>query len=106
MSKYQVKKKFVELIENTPHIHLIVHGDGESISTLYDPAMDTRFPKEIIAGSYEQRKVFKDAIRETLKTVECKGLDKVGLEEAEKTIAQSKVFYRDSVRKEKQPETV
>ena len=83
--------KLRKLVQTTPYAMLVAHNKGESISMLYDPWRDIRFPLELL-----ESKDF-DAIQKFSKELGTKGCIKVSPQEAEKLLLESQQYHRETL---------
>jgi hypothetical protein len=83
--------KLRKLVQTTPYTMLVAHNKGESISMLYDPWRDIRFPLELL-----ESKDF-DAIQKLSKELGTKGCIKVSPQEAEKLLFESQQYHREAL---------
>jgi hypothetical protein len=83
--------KLRKLVQTTPYAMLVAHNKGESISMLYDPWQDIRFPLELL-----ESKDF-DAIQKFSKELGTKGCIKVSPQEAEKLLLESQQYHREAL---------
>ena len=83
--------KLRKLVQTTPYAMLVAHNKGESISMLYDPWRDTRFPLELL-----ESKDF-DALQKLSEELSVKGCIKVSPQEAEKLLLESQQYHREAL---------
>ena len=83
--------KLRKLVQTTPYTMLVAHNKGESISMLYDPWRDTRFPLELL-----ESKDF-DALQKLSEELSVKGCIKVSPQEAEKLLFECQEYHREAL---------